>query len=55
MEEEAREILTSALAVDRAPGGSLVEAIRARFQPLGGLELPEIPRDPMRDPPDFGQ
>jgi plasmid stability protein len=53
MEEEARDILRSALS--RAPGqpGNLAAAIRARFAPLGGVELPEIPRGPMRDPPTF--
>jgi plasmid stability protein len=55
MEEEARDILRSAL--NRAPAQpvNLAAAIRARFAPLGGVELPEIPREPMRDPPDFEQ
>lgn len=35
------------------PSSKLAEAIRARFAPLGGVEL-ELPlREPMRDPPDF--
>ena len=35
------------------PPANLAEAIRARFAPLGGLELELPPRGPMRDPPDF--
>jgi hypothetical protein len=31
----------------------LGEAIRKIFGPLGGVTLPEIPREPMREPPDF--
>lgn len=29
------------------------DAMRALFEPLGWLELPEIERRPVRDPPDF--
>jgi hypothetical protein len=29
------------------------DAVRALFEPLGGVDLREIPRDPPRDPPDF--
>jgi hypothetical protein len=29
------------------------DAIRALIEPLGGLDLPEIPREPAREPPDF--
>lgn len=36
-----------------SPPANLAEAIRARFAPLGGLELELPPRGPMRDPPDF--
>ncbi|HET7404104.1 MAG TPA: plasmid stabilization protein [Usitatibacter sp.] len=51
MEEEARNILRSALDQEVAPAGSLADAIRARFQPTGGVDL-EIPaREPMREPP----
>lgn len=35
------------------PPATLAEAIRARFAPLGGVELELPPREPMRDPPDF--
>ena len=56
MEEEARLILRDALGKsDRAVGGNLYDAIRERIEPLGGLTLPEIPRDPMREPPRFDQ
>ena len=32
-------------------GRSLADRINARFAALGGLELPEIPREPMRQSP----
>ncbi|MCE3004342.1 MAG: plasmid stabilization protein [Xanthomonadaceae bacterium] len=56
MEEEARNILRSALAND-APAGTgaaLARALRARFATFGGVDLPLPPRDRMREPPDFG-
>lgn len=53
MEEEARQILREALAPDAPKQGNLAEAIRLRFAPSGGVDLAEIPRDPMRDPPTF--
>jgi plasmid stability protein len=54
MEDEARDILRTAL--NRTPGQpeNLATAIRKRFAPLGGVELPEVPREAMREPPDFG-
>jgi plasmid stability protein len=53
MEEEAREILRSALAGSSTGKGNLAEAIRRRFAVLGGLEL-ELPRrDAMRHEPNF--
>jgi antitoxin FitA len=54
MEEEARSILRQSLAtapLDKPVGFG--EAMRALFEPLGGLDLPEIPREPSREPPDF--
>jgi plasmid stability protein len=57
MEEEARSILRAALAgrVEDDSGASLYAAIRARVEPLGGLDL-ELPRrEPQRDPPDFSE
>ncbi|WP_340649356.1 FitA-like ribbon-helix-helix domain-containing protein [Pseudoxanthomonas winnipegensis] len=56
MEEEARSILRAVLTT---PGGddsgaALYAAIRARVEPLGGIELELPPREQMRAPPDFG-
>ena len=53
MAEEARTILRSALGRSLARPANLAASIRARFAPLGGVELPRIPREPMRDPPTF--
>lgn len=53
MEEEAREILKVALARKSAGARNLAEAIRKRFAPLGGVDLPDLLRDPMREPPEF--
>ncbi|MDB5481983.1 MAG: hypothetical protein JWO83_3036 [Caulobacteraceae bacterium] len=53
MEEEARDILRSSLAREPTAPGNLAAAIRARFAPLGGVELPLPPREPMREPPTF--
>lgn len=55
MEDEARDILRSALSVEPDPSQGLVAAIRARIEPLGGVEL-EIPaREPIRESVDLGQ
>jgi plasmid stability protein len=54
MEDEARDILRTALSQQPVPPKNLAAAIRARFAPLGGVDLPEIRREPMREPPDFG-
>ncbi len=51
MEEEAREILRSALSSGRSRRASLVDAIRARVVPLGGVELELAPREAIREPP----
>ena len=53
MEDEARDILRSALNREPAAPGKLAASIRARFARLGGVELPEIAREPMREPPKF--
>jgi plasmid stability protein len=53
MEDEARDILRIALAEEQAAPQDLGMAIRRRFAPFGGIELPTAPRDPMREPPEF--
>ena len=53
MEEEVRVILRVALA-NNNPRVKLAQSIRARFKPLGGVELDIPPREPMRDPPELG-
>jgi plasmid stability protein len=57
MEEEARTVLTDALAGQSKPARrekSLGDAIRERLQPVaGGFDDIVPPREPMRDPPDF--
>ncbi len=56
MEQEAREILRIELSkpteTKRPPktGKDLVESIRRRFAPLGGVDLEIPPRGPIRDP-----
>jgi plasmid stability protein len=50
MEEEAREILRTALSTSRSPNGSLVNCIRARIEPLGGIALKIAPREPIHEP-----
>ena len=53
MEAEARDILQTALSYQPAAPENLASAIRARFAPLGGVELNLPPRSPIRTPPRF--
>jgi antitoxin FitA len=53
MEDEAREILRSALARKNAKRMDLAEAVRQRFSAFGGVELKLPRRDPLREPPEF--
>lgn len=53
MEEEARDILRSALSATPERGRTLVEAIRSRVLPLGGADLELPPREGIRTPPEF--
>jgi plasmid stability protein len=53
MEDEARDILRSALNQESPAPKNLGTAINALFKPLGGFDMPEIPREPMREPPSF--
>ena len=51
MEQEARDILRSALEQEPSANGDLAGAIRPRYAPLGGVELDFPPREPLREPP----
>lgn len=53
MEEEAREILKTALREKTSEQTNLYDAIRKYVDPIGGLDLPEVPREPMRAIPEF--
>ena len=54
MEAEARRILQSTLkSPARPPAFNLYERIRARVEPIGGIDLELPPREPTRDPPTF--
>jgi plasmid stability protein len=53
MEEEARQLLTRALAQPAEPETGLGDAIHALFAPLGGVELELPPREMGREPPTF--
>ncbi len=53
MEQEAREILKTALDEEEAPPENLGTAIVNLFKPYGGVELEIPPREPMREPPKF--
>lgn len=55
MEEEAREILKVALTGKGTTERNLAESIRRRFAALGGVELADLPREPMRRPPNLGK
>ncbi len=55
MEDEARDILRSALSTDHARPRNLANAIHDRFGALGGVDLPEAPREAIRAPVDFGE
>ncbi len=53
MEEEARDILRTALYRQPPAQENLASVIRARFAPLGGVTLDILPRSPTRKPPRF--
>lgn len=54
VEEEAREILAAAEPYVHPPPENLAEAIRALFEPLGGVELELPERARIREAPRFG-
>lgn len=51
MEEEARNILRTALEESDAAPRDLAAAIGERFRPLGGVDLALPVREAMREPP----
>jgi antitoxin FitA len=53
MEAEARHLLSAALSEEPKRPLNLVESVRRRIAPLGGVDLELPPREPMREPPDF--
>lgn len=53
MEEEARDILRSALSAEISLVIDAGQAIHQRFVRLGGVDLPTVPREAIRDV-DFG-
>jgi plasmid stability protein len=54
MEAEARAILKEALICSHPiTGASLVQAIRRRFEPLGGVDLELPSREGRREPPNL--
>lgn len=56
MEEEARQILSAAVAAQPSPAqpDNIYDVIRRRFAHLGGVDLPIPPRSKrMREPPRF--
>lgn len=57
MEEEAREILSSAIKDKPKTSVNLYDAMRARLKAAGirGVNLPEPERGPWRKDPDFGR
>ena len=55
VEDEARDILRAALNREPLRVGGPVASIRAKFASLGGMELPAMPREPIREPPSFDE
>ncbi|OYX55770.1 MAG: plasmid stabilization protein [Brevundimonas subvibrioides] len=54
MEDEARDILRSALSTEIPRPRNLGQAINERFGALGGVDLPDLSREAIR-PVDFGE
>jgi plasmid stability protein len=53
MEDEARDVLRAALSTETARPRNLFEAIRARIEHLGGVDLDIPPREPLPAPVEF--
>ena len=48
VEDEARDILVSALGGEAGRAGGLAASSRARFGAPGGADMPEVAREPVR-------
>ena len=55
MEQEAREILKSALLGEAAPAQNFADALRRHVEPLGGVEIRLPRREAIRRPPKVGR
>jgi plasmid stability protein len=55
MEEEARTVLRTVLIDSQSPEVHVADAIRRRFQRLGGVLIRLPDRQPMREPPKPGR
>lgn len=55
MEDEARDILRTALSIETEPAQSLADSIRDRIAPLGGVELDIPRREAIREPGNIGE
>jgi plasmid stability protein len=55
MEEEARTVLRAVLIDSQGPEVHVADAIRRRFQRLGGVLIRLPDRQPMREPPKPGR
>lgn len=55
MEDEARDILRSALSTEIPRPRNLGQAINERFGILGGVDLANVPREAIRPAVDFGE
>jgi len=55
MEDEARDILRAALSTEIPHPRDLGQAIHDRFGALGSVDLPDVPREPIRSAVDFGE
>ena len=54
MEDEARDILRAALSTEESGRQGLIESIRSRISPLGGVDLQLPARETIAERVDFG-
>ena len=54
MEDEARNILRNTLGTVDPGHSNLAEAVRSRFASFGGIDIPVLSRESVREPPSFG-